>query len=80
MNDNVMLPAEKIQFVAQQIADVRSGEANKIFCPYCQGKNRPDEEFCCDLLTRCVKAILDHEQTMAEVRLQEQIAEACHGH
>lgn len=77
MNDSTMSPAEKIAFVTRQIADVRSGDSNKIFCPYCQGKNRPGTEFCCDLLTKCATAILDHEQVMAEVKLQEAIAEAC---
>lgn len=77
---DVMTGAEKIAFVSQQIADVRSGESNKLFCPYCQGKNRSGETFCCDLMTKCVTAILEHEQVVNEVKLQEAIAEACvHG-
>lgn len=73
-----MSPAEKISFVAEQIAQVRSGESNKIFCPYCQGKNRPGTEFCCELMTKAAKAVLDHEQTVNEIQLQEAIAGACH--
>lgn len=76
----VMTGAEKISFVAEQIAAVRSGESNKIFCPYCQGKNRPGTEFCCDLMTRAATAVLDHEHTVTEIKLQEAIAEACYSH
>lgn len=74
----VMTPAEKIVFVSEQIAAVRAGEANKIFCPYCQGKNRPGTEFCCALMTKAATAILDAEQSVNEMRLQEAIAEACY--
>lgn len=73
-----MTPAEKIAFVAEQIAAVRSGEANKIFCPYCQGKNRPNTEFCCELMTKAAQVVLDHEQVFTEIKLQEAIAEACY--
>lgn len=73
-----MNPFEKIQFVSEQIAAVRRGESNKIFCPYCQGKNRPGTEFCCELMTKAATAVLDAEQVSNEIRLQEAIAEACY--
>lgn len=75
---DTMSPAEKIQFVIQQLVELRMGESNKIFCPYCQGKNRKGDVFCCDLLTKCIAAILDADRTISEVQLQEAIAEAMH--
>ena len=72
-----MNPQEKIEFVAQQISELREGNSNKLYCPYCTGKCRPYEEFCCRLMESCVKAVLDADRVINEVRLQEAIAEAC---
>lgn len=72
-----MTPSEKIADVAVQIADLRAGHIKSILCPYCDQFNHVAQEICCDTLKRCVKAIVDHEDTAMEIKLQEAIAEAC---
>lgn len=77
MNDHAMTGDEKIEFVARQIADLREGETKTLACPYCQGLTRKGKEFCCDMMTKCVQAVLDREHLEAETRLQEAVMEAC---
>lgn len=72
-----MTPSEKISHIAQQIADIRAGHTKSLECPYCGQFNHTAQEICCDTLKKCVKAIIDHEDTVAEIKLQEAIAEAC---
>jgi hypothetical protein len=72
-----MTPSEKITYVSQQIVDIRAGHTKSLECPYCRQFNHPDQEICCETLKRCVKAIMDHEDTVMEIKLQEAIAEAC---
>lgn len=58
-----MTGEQKIEFIAQQIADVRAGDRSSIFCPYCGTRNRPSDEFlCCALFGEASAAILDRTE------------------
>lgn len=72
-----MTPSEKIEFVAQQVSDIRAGHTESMACPYCQGMSKKRKDFCCALMEKAVAAVLEHEQVFNEVKLQEAIASAC---
>ena len=72
---DTMTPEEKIEFVRQQIKDIRAGHVDSISCPYCH-KFAHRGQLCCRVLTGCVSAILYDEQVSDEIRLQDAIGAA----
>lgn len=60
MNVAELTPEQKIQFLHDQIVQVKQGNASSIFCPYCGTRNRPSDEFmCCKLFAEASAAIVD---------------------
>lgn len=53
------ISANKIEWVEEQILDLRRGFIDKLRCPYCQSLVEQNTEFCCVLMTRAVGAVLD---------------------
>jgi hypothetical protein len=69
------ISANRMQWVAEQIADFRRGFIDKIRCPYCQALNRPDTEFCCDKMMLAAAAVCDTIESQERKDLAEEIAD-----
>lgn len=55
-----MAPEKKIEYLRQQIAEIKAGLLSFITCPYCGRENTPaDEHLCCTLFAEATAAILD---------------------
>lgn len=63
-DDHVPTAQEKLQFVAEQIAANPPGQRLKLDCPYCFGRTRRGEEFCCETLLKAFEAILDANEQL----------------
>lgn len=58
-----LTPEQKLEFLTQQIEEVRDRKRSSIFCPYCGTLNRPADEFlCCALFGEATAAILDRTE------------------
>ncbi len=54
-----MTPQQKLEFLEDQIQNVKDGMQSAIFCPYCGTKNsRTDANLCCVLFSEASAAIL----------------------
>lgn len=60
INAASMSPAEKLQFLEDQVLQIRAGELKWLLCPYCGTENLPtNEHLCCQLFADATSAILD---------------------
>lgn len=75
MTDDNHIPTgtEKLQFMAEQLAELVPGQRPYLDCPYCFGSSRRGETFCCELLLRAVEAILDANQQIQTVAFMEKV-------
>ena len=62
-----MTPYEKISYVQRQCdAMVDSGKEIPVYCPYCFHTVQPGKPPCCQLLAKCVKAIIERYKKVSE--------------
>ena len=55
-----MTGAQKLDYIRDQIAQIRAGLLTFIVCPYCGEENTPvDEHLCCALFKEATEAVLD---------------------
>lgn len=71
-----MTGEQKLEFIAQQIAQVKLGNSSSIFCPYCGTKNhRSDVHLCCKLLAEASTAVLDRMEKTETVEFMQRAAD-----
>lgn len=55
-----MTGKQKLEFIRDQICELRAGLKTFIVCPYCGEENTPvDEKICCPLFAEASHAVLD---------------------
>lgn len=55
-----MTGQQKIEFIRDQIFQIRAGLLSFVRCPYCGHENTPvDEKLCCELFGKASDAVLD---------------------
>ena len=55
-----MTGQQKIEFIRDQIFQIRAGLLTFVRCPYCGKENTPvDEKLCCELFGNASAAVLD---------------------
>lgn len=60
INAAAMSPEQKLQFIEDQILQIRAGDLKWMLCPYCGGENERMNEFvCCKTFGDASMAILD---------------------
>lgn len=64
---------EKLQMVAQQLADLVPGQRPVLDCPYCGGRTRRGEVFCCATMLHAVDAILEANTQIAVAQEMDKI-------
>jgi len=60
INAATMSPEQKLQFLEDQILQIRASKLEWLLCPYCGTENHPtNEHLCCGLFADATIAILD---------------------
>ena len=60
INAAAFSPTQKLDFIRDQIMQVRAGLLTFITCPYCRKENTPiDEYVCCELFVEAGLAVID---------------------
>lgn len=55
-----MSPEQKLDFIRDQVCQIRAGLLTFLTCPYCGGTNTPvDEHVCCKLFGEASMAVID---------------------
>lgn len=63
-----MTPNQKLDFIRDQIVQVRSGLLTFLLCPYCGAENTPvDERVCCKLFGDASMAVIDRMDKQAAI-------------
>lgn len=79
INAATMTPEEKLQFLEDQILQVRAGELQFMLCPYCGTENSDrDQPCCCKLFVDAVDAILTRMDKQDAVDFMENVADRTH--
>lgn len=85
INAVTMSPEQKLQFLEDQISQVRSGELGWMLCPYCGTENIPDKTgkdkeklTCCKTFAAAVIAILDRIDKREAMDFMENVADRTH--
>ena len=74
-----MTGPEKLDFIRQQIMQVRAGLLSFIVCPYCGEENTPvDEKLCCELFAEASAAVLDRMEKQAAVDFLSAVQDRVH--
>lgn len=74
INAAKMKPFEKIDFIRDQIAAIRTGHGSHILCPYCGVENLPSNKLlCCDLFNEATMAVLDRMEKEDALRFLEAV-------
>jgi hypothetical protein len=68
INATILSPAQKLDFIRDQIAQIRAGLLTFILCPYCGEENTPvDKHVCCKLFGEAAMAVIDRMDGQAAV-------------
>lgn len=67
--------ANRIQWIEEQVSDIRRGFIDKIRCPYCNALNKVDTEMCCDKFKTACAAVLFREDQQDRADLAAEIAD-----
>ena len=70
-----MTAEEKITNVSDQLVLLQRGKINMLGCPYCSGLSVQGETFCCPLMMAAVEAILDRQETEAQIAFAAEVAD-----
>ena len=63
-----MAPEKKIEYLRQQIVEIKAGLLTFVTCPYCGAENTPADTFlCCPLFAEATTAILDRMEKQEAV-------------
>lgn len=63
-----MSPAQKLDFIRDQVMQIRVGLLSFITCPYCGTENTPaDERVCCKLFGEASIAVIDRMDKQAAI-------------
>lgn len=69
-------PEQKLDFIADQIKAIRSGELTWMLCPYCGHENTPvDEKVCCELFAMASHAVIDRLNKEEAIKFCETVQE-----
>jgi hypothetical protein len=67
---------QKIDFIRDQINQVKAGVRSFILCPYCGAENTPvDETLCCKLFGEASMAIVDRMEKQEAVDFLSKVAD-----
>lgn len=70
-----MTGKQKIDSVARQMSDCKSGKSDSIVCPYCRGENKPENKYvCCETFGKAVMAIIHREGSKRVIEAAEMAA------
>ena len=70
----IMSPEQKLNFIRDQIVQVRTGMLSFITCPYCGKENTPvDEYLCCKLFGDASMAVIDRMDKQAAIDFLNQV-------
>lgn len=75
MDNREPTPTEKLEMIARQIADLVPGQRPVLDCPYCGGRTRRGETFCCELMLKAVTAVLDANEQIQVAEQMDRILE-----
>ena len=76
INAAEMKPEQKLQFLEDQILQIRAGELKWLLCPYCGTENLPtNEHLCCKLFADATAAILDRLDKQDAVDFMSNVAD-----
>ncbi len=68
INAAALSPTQKLDFIRDQIIQVRAGLLTFISCPYCGHENTPvDERVCCKLFGEAAMAVIDRIEKQAAI-------------
>ena len=71
-----MAPKKKLDYLRQQIVEVKAGLLTFITCPYCGSENTPaDTHLCCTLFAEATEAILDRMEKQEAVDFLNTVAD-----
>jgi hypothetical protein len=74
-----MTGPQKIDFIRDQICELRAGLRSFILCPYCGAENTPvDERLCCKLFGEASAAVLDRMEKQAATDFLSKVADRVH--
>lgn len=71
--DRAPTGTEKLQFVAEQLASTLPGQRAVLDCPYCLGRTRAREVFCCETLLKAVTAILEAKEQIEVTEFMDKV-------
>jgi hypothetical protein len=64
----VIPPEKKLEYLREQIVEIKAGLLTFITCPYCGTENTPaDTHLCCPLFAEATAAILDRMEQQEAV-------------
>jgi hypothetical protein len=68
INAAALSPTQKLDFIRDQIMQVRAGLLTFITCPYCGEENTPaDTHVCCKLFGEAAMAVIDRMDKQAAI-------------
>jgi hypothetical protein len=68
INAAALSPEQKLDYIRDQIIEVRSNLRTYLSCPYCGGENTPvDEHVCCKLFGDAALAVIDRMDKQAAI-------------
>lgn len=70
-----LTPEEKIENIAQQMRACELGALQELACPYCGEINKQGEPLCCNLFAAAALAIMQRQDTRAQIEMADRIAE-----
>jgi hypothetical protein len=74
-----MTGEQKIEFIRDQIFQIRAGVLSFITCPYCGTENTPaDEHLCCELFGEASTGVLDRMEKQAAIDFLNTVADKVH--
>lgn len=78
-----MTGEQKLDYIRDQIAQVRAGLLTFILCPYCGAENMPvDEHLCCKLFGEASMAIVDRTEKQEAIdflgKVQDNVSRLVH--
>jgi hypothetical protein len=75
----MMTGEQKLDFIRDQISEIRAGVRSFVLCPYCGTENTPvDKNLCCPLFAAASAAVLDRMEKQAAIDFLNSVNEKVH--